>query len=78
VLRALAHGVPLLMLPLGRDQHVNAGQVAQLEAGIALAPDAPPEDIRQALESLTVTSAFREAANAAAVRIAKDEPDHAF
>jgi UDP:flavonoid glycosyltransferase YjiC (YdhE family) len=74
VLRALAHGVPLLMIPLGRDQHVNAAQVAQLGAGIALEPDAAPEEIRRALERLTATVDFREAADAAAARIALDKP----
>jgi UDP:flavonoid glycosyltransferase YjiC (YdhE family) len=75
VLRALAHGVPLLMLPLGRDQHVNADRVEQLGAGIRLARDAPIERIRLALEQLTLGRAFREAAAAAAARIAAGEPD---
>jgi UDP:flavonoid glycosyltransferase YjiC (YdhE family) len=75
VLRALAHGVPLLMLPLGRDQHVNADRVAQLGAGVELASDTPPEGIRTALEHLTATAGFREAAATAAARIAADEPD---
>ena len=42
VLRALAHGVPQLLLPLGRDQAFNADRVEQLEAGIRLSPEAPP------------------------------------
>jgi UDP:flavonoid glycosyltransferase YjiC (YdhE family) len=75
VLRALAHGVPLLMLPLGRDQHINADRVAQLGAGIHLARDASTERIRDALEQLTTTPSFREAAAAAAARITADRPD---
>jgi UDP:flavonoid glycosyltransferase YjiC (YdhE family) len=75
VLRALAHGLPLLMLPLGRDQRVNADRVAQLGAGIHLARDAPAERIRVAVEELIVSPAFRAAASAAAARIAADEPD---
>jgi UDP:flavonoid glycosyltransferase YjiC (YdhE family) len=75
VLRALAHGVPLLLLPLGRDQHINAGRVARLGAGIHLASTAPTDRIRRALEQLTVAPDFREAAAAAAVRIAAGEPD---
>src|SRR6266540_113004 len=35
-LRALAHGKPLLLLPLGRDQQYNAGRVVELGAGICL------------------------------------------
>jgi UDP:flavonoid glycosyltransferase YjiC (YdhE family) len=59
VLRALAHGVPLLMLPLGRDQHLNAGRVAQLGAGIELEGDAPPEKIRNELERLRIANTAR-------------------
>jgi UDP:flavonoid glycosyltransferase YjiC (YdhE family) len=75
VLRALAHGVPLLVLPLGRDQHLNADRIAKLGAGIHLDPNTPVERIRHALEHLTATPGFREAATAAAVRIAADNPD---
>jgi UDP:flavonoid glycosyltransferase YjiC (YdhE family) len=75
VLRALAHGVPLLMLPLGRDQFVNADRVVELGAGIHLACDAPAQQIRRAVEHLTVEPAFREAAVSAAARIAAGNPD---
>jgi UDP:flavonoid glycosyltransferase YjiC (YdhE family) len=51
VLRALAHGVPLLMLPLGRDQHVNAGQVAQL------GPASPSHPMRRRRTSVRRSSA---------------------
>jgi UDP:flavonoid glycosyltransferase YjiC (YdhE family) len=46
VLRALTHGVPQLLLPLGRDQAFNAARVEQLDARIRLTTDAPPERIR--------------------------------
>jgi UDP:flavonoid glycosyltransferase YjiC (YdhE family) len=75
VLRALAHSVPLLMLPLGRDQHINANRVARLGAGIHLAPDAAPGRIRHALEELIMSAGIREAAAAAAARIEADKPD---
>jgi UDP:flavonoid glycosyltransferase YjiC (YdhE family) len=75
VLRALTHGVPQLLLPLGRDQAFNAGRVEQLEAGLLLAADAPPERIRVALTELLTDPRFRAAAVSAAERIAADEPD---
>jgi UDP:flavonoid glycosyltransferase YjiC (YdhE family) len=75
VLRALAHGVPQLLLPLGRDQAFNAGRVEQLEAGIRLATDAPPERIRIGLDELLADPRFRAAAALAARRVAADEPD---
>jgi UDP:flavonoid glycosyltransferase YjiC (YdhE family) len=75
VLRALAHGVPQLLLPLGRDQAFNAGRVEQLDAGIGLSPDAPPERIRTAMRTLLIDPRFRAAAALAARRIAADDPD---
>jgi UDP:flavonoid glycosyltransferase YjiC (YdhE family) len=62
------------MLPLGRDQHINADRVARLGAGIHLAPDAAPGRIRHALEELIMSVGIREAA-AAAARIEADKPD---
>jgi UDP:flavonoid glycosyltransferase YjiC (YdhE family) len=74
-LRALTHGVPLLMLPLGRDQHLNAARVTELGAGIRLPADAAPEQIRAALTSLLDDPAFAESAARLAKRIAHDHPD---
>jgi UDP:flavonoid glycosyltransferase YjiC (YdhE family) len=75
VLRALAHGVPQLLLPLGRDQAFNAGRVDQLDAGIAAPPDAPPGRIRAALRALLTDRRFAAGAALVARRIAADEPD---
>lgn len=75
VLRALAHGVPQLLLPLGRDQAFNAERVEQLGAGIRLAADALPERIRTAMQELLADPRFGAAAARAARRIAADEPD---
>jgi UDP:flavonoid glycosyltransferase YjiC (YdhE family) len=75
VLRALAHGVPQLLLPLGRDQSFNANRVEQLGAGIELPTDAAPTPIRIALQALLTEPRYRAAATLAAGRIAADEPD---
>ena len=77
VLRALAHGVPQLILPLGRDQAFNAGRVETLGAGIALPLDASPQRIRSALDTLLSGASFRTAAGDAARRIAADRPERA-
>ena len=75
MLRALAHGVPQLVLPLGRDQAFNAGQIEQLKAGIRLPTDAPPEQIRVALRALLTNPRFPAAAALAARRISAAEPN---
>ena len=74
-LRSLAHGTPLLLLPLGRDQQFNAGRVVELGAGICLPVEASPREIVSALLELLAQPRFREAAAAAAAAIAADRPD---
>ena len=49
VIRALAHGVPLVCLPIGRDQPGNAARVAFHGTGIRLTPTTPVETIRHAI-----------------------------
>jgi UDP:flavonoid glycosyltransferase YjiC (YdhE family) len=75
VLRALAHGVPLLILPLGRDQAFNASRVEALGAGIALRLDASPQRIQAALCTLGSDKSFRAAAVRASGRIAAARPN---
>jgi UDP:flavonoid glycosyltransferase YjiC (YdhE family) len=75
VLRALAHGVPQLVLPLGRDQEFNASRAEALGAGIHLPADASPERIRTALETLLGDPRYAEAAATAGRRIAAADPD---
>jgi UDP:flavonoid glycosyltransferase YjiC (YdhE family) len=74
-LRALAHGIPLLMLPLGRDQHFNATRVTELGAGIRLPADVGLDRIRAALSELLGDPGFAASASRLADRIARDRPD---
>ena len=62
VVRPLLHGVPLVSLPMGRDQADNAARVAARGAGITLSQTAPPEEIRAALRRVLGEPGFREAA----------------
>jgi UDP:flavonoid glycosyltransferase YjiC (YdhE family) len=74
-LRTLAHGKPLLLLPLGRDQHFNAERVVELGAGICLPVAASPDEIESALLELLAQPRFREAPEGAATAIATGRPD---
>jgi UDP:flavonoid glycosyltransferase YjiC (YdhE family) len=74
-LRALAHGKPLVLLPLGRDQEFNAGRVVGLGAGIRLPVDASLDEIASALLELLAQPQFSKAAAGAAAAIATDRPD---
>lgn len=75
VLRALAHGVPQLLLPLGRDQTVNAARVEQIHAGIRLPADSLPGTIRQQLAALLADRSVAAACADVARRIVAAEPD---
>jgi MGT family glycosyltransferase len=74
-LRALAHGEPLLVLPLGRDQAFNATRVVELGAGVHLPVDSSSDEIASAVLDLLAQPRFRKAAEAAAAAIARDKPD---
>ena len=58
VIRALAAGVPLLCLPMGRDQGDNAARVVARGAGLRLPPTAATAAIRTALERLLAQASF--------------------
>lgn len=63
VMAALAAGVPLLCLPMGRDQPDNAARVVRSGAGLRLDPEASIEALRAALLSLLSDSGYRIAAS---------------
>ncbi|UIY44341.1 glycosyltransferase [Methylobacterium radiotolerans] len=70
VSRALLHGVPLLVIPLARDQADNAARVALRGAGLRLPAGADEAEIAAAARRLLAEPGFRGAAEAlgAAVR----------
>jgi MGT family glycosyltransferase len=70
VMAALADGVPLVCMPMGRDQYANAERVAALGAGRAISSDATPEEIRGALHDVLTNDSYRNAARRMAALIA--------
>jgi UDP:flavonoid glycosyltransferase YjiC (YdhE family) len=72
---ALAHGVPLVMLPISADQPMNARRAAAAGVGIELAPaDRTVGDIRAAVDAVLTDSRFGAAAIAAAAQAAAQPP----
>jgi MGT family glycosyltransferase len=59
VMRALSAGVPMLCLPMGRDQRDNAARVTFRGAGLMLEPSASTKEIGTAVEQLLTNPAFR-------------------
>ncbi|GGM73760.1 glycosyltransferase [Dactylosporangium sucinum] len=63
VLGALAHGLPLVLLPMGADQPANAVRCAELGVGVVLdAVDTTPEQARDALATVLTDPSYRAAA----------------
>ena len=62
VMRALQHGLPLLCLPMGRDQNDIAARVVARGAGLRLPATASPAEIRVALGRLLVEPSYQTAA----------------
>ncbi|MFI5906935.1 glycosyltransferase [Dactylosporangium sp. NPDC051541] len=56
---ALAHGLPLVVVPMGADQPANADRVAELGLGLVLdAVDATPADAAAALHTVLTDPAY--------------------
>ena len=66
LLDAIDAGVPLVVVPLGADQFINARSVERLGLGRVIDDDLTPESVRQAVWSLLAEAHWRE--NVARVR----------
>jgi UDP:flavonoid glycosyltransferase YjiC (YdhE family) len=75
VIKTLAAGKPLLVLPLGRDQPDNAARVASHGAGIHLRSTASPRQISNALAQLVNQPTYRIAAETISARMRADTGD---
>jgi MGT family glycosyltransferase len=62
VMAALRHGLPLLCLPLGRDQFANAAWVESMGAGRSLAADIDLASVAEAMRALLDPGASERAA----------------
>lgn len=71
MLGALAHGLPMVVLPMGADQPLNAERIRALGVGRSLdAIRATPEDVREAASRVLTDATCREAAGHLADEIA--------
>ncbi len=72
VMKALAHGVPLVCLPFGRDQADVARRVVEAGAGLRLSRRSSPDRLRAAVAQVLVETRFRRAAATLAEAIAAE------
>ena len=72
VIRALAGGVPLVCLPMGRDQSDNAARVVACEAGVWLSRHASTAKLRRTIDRALADERLRRGAERARERLAKE------
>jgi MGT family glycosyltransferase len=79
VLGALSYGVPLICMPMGRDQGDVAARVVWLGAGIRISQKATPQTFRSAITRALNESGYRDKARTIASMMArKNEPARAL
>ena len=72
VIRALAAGVPVVCMPMGRDQNDNAARVTARGAGVRVSPKASATAIRKAVVKVLGNESYLNAARPLGERILKD------
>ncbi|HEX8105733.1 MAG TPA: glycosyltransferase [Solirubrobacteraceae bacterium] len=72
LIKALAAGVPVVVLPMGRDQLDNAARAAHHGAGVRLRPKAAPGRIAEAVRRVLADPAYAGAAGRLAGAIAAE------
>jgi UDP:flavonoid glycosyltransferase YjiC (YdhE family) len=72
-LKGLAAGVPLVCIPMGRDQNDTAARVVHSGAGLRLSQKASADQIRTAVERVLSDASYRQAAGRMAQAIASHE-----
>jgi MGT family glycosyltransferase len=73
VIRALAAGVPLVCMPMGRDQNDTAARVVARGAGVRIKPTASPAAIRKALTQVLGDGRYAAGAKALREAIAREQ-----
>ncbi|MFO7824646.1 MAG: glycosyltransferase [Cyclobacterium sp.] len=64
IMRALANGLPLIVIPMGRDQHDNAAKIAYHGCGIRLSTKSDKGTIQRAIKQMLSTNTYTEKARA--------------
>jgi MGT family glycosyltransferase len=79
IIKSLAAGVPVVALPMGRDQPDNAARMVAAGAGVSLKPSAKVEAIRAAVADVLATPSYGAAAGRMAAALAAEgETDRAL
>lgn len=60
IIRSLANGLPVLCLPMGRDQGDNAIKVEMHKVGLKLSPTSKSSEIKKAIEQILSNDMYKE------------------
>jgi len=71
-IKALAAGVPLVCMPMGRDQNENAARISERGAGLRIRPGASIAAIRSALQRVLSEPRFAQGARALREAMARE------
>jgi len=71
-LKALAAGVPMVCMPMGRDQDDTAARVVHAGAGVRLKPRSPVEKIAHAVTQVLADDRYRTSARRVGDAIARE------
>ncbi|CAN5479636.1 glycosyltransferase [soil metagenome] len=63
IMRSLANGLPMICLPMGRDQNGNAAKIAYHGCGIRLNKNAKPVEIRHSILNILKNENFKQKAS---------------
>lgn len=74
VMAAVSAGIPLVFVPMGRDQPAVAARVTGHGLGIRVDPEAGVEDLRSAIDQVLRVPAYREASRQMAKALEPHEP----
>lgn len=72
IMRALSYGIPLICMPMGRDQNDNAAKVSFHGCGLQLSKKTEASKIKSAVENILLDQKFKENAKRLQLAIIKD------
>jgi len=70
VMKTLAAGVPMVCIPMGRDQDATAARLVDLGAGVLLSPASSAADIRRAVDEVLTDEKYRLSAQSLGTKVA--------
>ena len=76
VIRALTAGIPLVCIPLGRDQYDVAARVVWRGAGVKLAANAGTSALKRAIATALENDSFRDASQRIAQTISRETAEN--